>query len=133
MAVLGRRDFTRGALAVAGAVLSPFAPGRALAAPKMGGTLAYASVSGPGALDPHVSSSLVELEVIHNVFEGLVALDGQNATKPMLAVKATASADSMSYTFELRRGVKFQNGDELTAADVQASLERYQRVSPNAS
>ena len=98
-----------------------------------GGVLAYATVSGPGGLDPHVSSSLVELEVIHNVFEPLVTLDNQNATKPMLAAKASASPDAKTYTFELRKGVKFHNGDEMTSADVQASMERYGKVSPNAA
>ncbi len=108
--------------------LSPTAQAQA----KKGGTLVYATVSGPGTLDPHVSSSAVELEVINNVFEGLVALDNQNATRPMLAAKATVSPDSKTYTFELRRGVKFHNGDELTSADVKASMERYAAVSPNA-
>ncbi len=136
MASVKRRDFSRGmlglgALSLGALTLAPGA-GRAEAAPKKGGTLIYATLSGPGTLDPHVSSSAVELEVIHNVFEGLVALDNQNATRPMLATKATMSADAKTYTFELRRGVRFHNGDELTSADVKASLERYQRVSPNA-
>jgi peptide/nickel transport system substrate-binding protein len=129
MVALGRREFTRGALAI-GAL--SWLPKAALGDPKKGGVLAYATVSGPGGLDPHVSSSAVELEVIHNVFEPLVSLDNQNATKTMLAASATVSADSKTYTFQLRRGVKFHNGDEMTSADVQASMERYGKISPNA-
>ncbi|GGC89836.1 ABC transporter substrate-binding protein [Chelatococcus reniformis] len=132
MTMIGRRDFCRNGLALGALAALPLGISPASAEPKRGGTLVYATVSGPGTLDPHVSSSAVELEVIHNLFEGLVALDNQNATRPMLAAKATASDDARTYTFELRRGVKFHSGEEMTAADVKASLERYQRVSPNA-
>jgi peptide/nickel transport system substrate-binding protein len=130
MVALRRRDFARGALAVGALYWLPTTKS-AFADPKKGGVLAYATVSGPGGLDPHVSSSAVELEVIHNVFEPLVSLDNQNATKTMLAASAAASADAKTYTFVLRRGVKFHNGDEMTAADVQASMERYGAISPN--
>src|SRR3984957_4832817 len=132
MTDIGRRDFSKAALAVGALEWVPLGAQPASAEPKKGGVLAYASVSGPGTLDPHVSSGAVELEFIHNVFEPLVTLDNQNATKPMLAASTSVSPDSKTYTFQLRRGVKFHNGDEMTSADVQASMERYGRVSPNA-
>jgi peptide/nickel transport system substrate-binding protein len=63
-------------------------------------------VSGPGTLDPYITSSAVELEVIHNLFEGLVTLDAGNATRPMLASKAAASEDFKTYTFEPRKALR---------------------------
>lgn len=115
-----------------GLSLALAAPG-VLAEPKKGGTLNYAYAAGPGTLDPYVSSSLVELEVIHHLFEMLVAMDSKYGTKPMIAAKVDASPDSKVFTFTLRRGIKFHNGKELTSADVLASFERYRKVSPNAS
>ena len=85
--------------------------------------------SGPGTLDPYMASSAVELEVIHNLFESLVTLDAENDTRPMLAAKAAASEDFKTYTFELRKGVKFRNGQEMTSADVKASFERFKEAS----
>jgi peptide/nickel transport system substrate-binding protein len=102
------------------------------AEPRKGGNLVYAYVSGPGTLDPYVSSSAVELEVIHHIFESLVAVGENYETKPMLASKVDIGADAKIFTFTLREGVKFQNGKVMTSADVLASFERYRKISPNA-
>jgi peptide/nickel transport system substrate-binding protein len=110
-----------------------FGSGDAFAEPHKGGNLVYALVSGPGTLDPYVSSSAVELEIIHHIFESLVAVGEHYETKPMLASKVDMSEDAKTFTFRLRDGVKFQNGKVMTSADVVASFERYRRVSPNAS
>lgn len=120
-------------LGLAAALLAGTALATVEAQPKRGGSLTYAYVSGPGTLDPHVASSLVELEVIHHMFETLVAIDDNYNTRPSLASKVETSDDAKTFTFTLRKGVKFSNGKEMSSADVLASFQRYKAVSPNAS
>jgi peptide/nickel transport system substrate-binding protein len=102
-------------------------------AQKPDGILVYDNISGPGTLDPYVAGSLVELEIIHHLYEGLVEMDEHYAVKPMLASHVETSPDATVFTFTLRHGVKFSNGKEMTSADVLASFQRYQRISTNAS
>src|SRR6266700_1809566 len=98
-----------------------------------GGALVYSTVAGPASLDPYMAGSLIELEVIHEIFETLVAMDENYNSRPMLASKVETSNDAKTFTFTLRKGVKFSNSQEMTSADVLASFERFAQVSTNAS
>src|SRR4051812_27502365 len=97
-----------------------------------GGTLIYSTVAGPASLDPYMAGSLVELEIIHEMFETLVAMDENYNARPMLASKVDVGNAAKTFTFTLRKGVKFSTGQEMTSADVLASFERFARVSTNA-
>ncbi len=62
------------------------------------------------------------------IFETLYALDAGNNPQPALAVSADVSSDGLTWTFQLRPGVKFHNGQDFTSADVVASYERFLNV-----
>ncbi len=103
------------------------------AAQQRGGHVTYASGGGIGSLDPHAAGSLVELEVIHHVFETLVAMDESYNARPMLAAMVQVGDQARRFRFSLRRGVRFHNGEVVTSEAVLASFERYARVSTNAA
>lgn len=100
----------------------------AAAAPKVGGTLRVALPASPPTLDPHTTTHTAVREIGLHIFENLVTFDAKFKVVPQLAEKWEISADQKVYTFYLRKGVKFHNGKELTAEDVKASIERFQKV-----
>lgn len=57
------------------------------------------------------------------LFSGLTARDGENKIIPGLAEKWEYDRDSLTYTFTLRKGVKWHDGEPFTAADVKFTLE----------
>jgi peptide/nickel transport system substrate-binding protein len=63
--------------------------------------------------------------VLLNVVEGLVGYREDGSVGPLLAQSVDVSPDGRTYTFKLRKGVKFHNGAPLTSADVAWSWKRY--------
>ncbi|MBL8060796.1 MAG: ABC transporter substrate-binding protein [Chthonomonas sp.] len=88
------------------------------------GIFRYPIPTTPTTLDPATVEDGDTIDVLQQVFEGLVAWDENNNVIPMLAEKWEISPDGTNYTFTLRKGVKFHNGKELTSEDVKWSIER---------
>jgi peptide/nickel transport system substrate-binding protein len=97
--------------------------------PAYGGTLTAAIPSDPTSLDSGINTDALTIDIAQNIFETLFAPDKNWVIRPMLATGYTLSADRKTYTISLRTGVKFQNGQAMTSADVVASLERWFLVS----
>ena len=78
----------------------------------------------PETLDPARISDTYGRSVSQQIFDGLVQFDQTLVIKPSLAEFWRASRDGLTWTFELRRGVKFHHGREVTADDVVFSFTR---------
>src|SRR5699024_8045652 len=89
-----------------------------------GGAIRVAYSAQPPSLDPHMSAAIGTAEVMGHVFETLLTTDSEYNIKPMLAESYEQSEDGLTITFNLREGVPFHNGKEMTAEDVVASMNR---------
>jgi len=78
----------------------------------------------PG-LDPTVASAAAIGEVVHyNVFEGLTKINMDGSVGPLLAQSWRSDPDGKAYTFALRSGVKFHDGEAFDSSAVKFSFER---------
>ena len=97
-------------------------------APEGGGTYGGEVVVGitqePGIFDPHTSVAAGDEEILFNIFEGLVKCLPSGEFVPALATDYVISDDATIYTFTLRTGVAFHNGEPMTAEDVVYSISR---------
>ncbi len=130
------------AVAAAAPTLAAVAPTVAAAAataagqPKRGGILKIGLQADPTSLDPQKTSLTALFHVTEHIYSLLVQLGPDLTVKPDLAEKWDISADGKTYTFTLRKGVKFHSGRALTAADVKYTFDRLvdkATASPNAS
>lgn len=104
----------------------------ALAGPKNPDTFIKASASTIRTLDPAAAYDMASMQKVENIYDKLIAFDGPSLDKflPVLATEVPSltnggiSADGKTYTFKVRKGVKFEQGGELTATDVAYSVQR---------
>jgi peptide/nickel transport system substrate-binding protein len=93
--------------------------------PRMGGVLKVASIGEPPTLDIPMSTATIVYEIMWHVNESLFTYDKSFSPIPMLAESDSVTDKGLRHTITLRRGVKFHNGKEMTAADVVPSLRRW--------
>ena len=76
--------------------------------------------------DPHFASSTVEWSFLMNVFDALVVRQDDMTLGPGLAERWEIDDSKKVWTFHLRKGVKFSNGEPFDARSVKFTLERIQ-------
>ena len=79
----------------------------------------------PPGLDPTAGAASAIAEITHyNIYETLTKINADGSVTPLLAESWEVSPDLKTYTFKLRRGVKFQNGEPFNAQAVKFSFDR---------
>jgi peptide/nickel transport system substrate-binding protein len=93
--------------------------------PVRGGSVVVAMNAEPGFLDPTAGAGAETQRMMHqNVLEGLMGFQENGRVTPVLAASSpTISRDRLTYTFRLRRGVKFHNGSDFTSRDVKVKFD----------
>ena len=89
-----------------------------------GGVLKSAHDAEWTGLDPHVASTVSSFHVLANVVESLTTNNDNMELMPLLATEWEQSEDSNTWTFALREGVMFSNGEEMTSEHVVFSMNR---------
>ncbi len=118
MGLIGRLMAVVFALALAGA-------GAARAEPQQGGTLNSTLWPEPPGIVIGIHLNAPTLLPSSKIFEGLLTYDFALSPQPMLAESWEVSEDGLTYTFKLRQGVKWHDGEDFNAEDVVYSLTKF--------
>ena len=95
--------------------------------------LNVAIAANPPSLDPPTVNSNTVGGIGVHIYESLFQMNENYEPVPVLAESYEVSDDGMVYTFKLRQGVKFHNGEEMKADDVVASMNRWLELSAKAN
>ena len=93
-------------------------------APAQAGTLNFALAGNPDTLDPHKTSGTLTFQTVKSIYDTLAEPDMSGKIVPALAERWQVSEDALTWTFFLKKGVVFHNGDQFTAHDVKATFDR---------
>src|SRR5881394_3995281 len=96
--------------------------------PRSGGELVFVVPSEPPSYDAHQEETFGVIHPMAPHYSTLLRVDptDKTGTKPVgdVAESWTVSKDGLTYTFKLRKGVKFHDGSELTSKDVKATYDK---------
>jgi peptide/nickel transport system substrate-binding protein len=95
--------------------------------PKKGGILNFAVVAEPPTTDCHATTTFAMVHPVAPQYSTLLQFVGPHDNQKIvgdLAESWDVSQDGLTYTFKLRKGVKFHDGSDFTAADIKATYER---------
>ena len=101
-------------------------------APRNGGLLKFAVGAEPPNYDCHANSSFAFIHPVRPHYNTLLEFDTAKypAIKGDLAESWTIAKDGLTYTFKLRKGVKFHDGSNFTSEDVKATYDRIRKPPP---
>ncbi len=80
------------------------------------------------SLDPHLSAASGTEEIIFNIYEGLIKPNEKGELCPAVAESYEVAEEGLKYTFKLREGIKFHNGEAVTVDDVKFTFDRLMGV-----
>ena len=106
------------------AAVSAGAPANAEDNPQSGGTLTVVLSDYPvEGLNPHHRGAISQTQAVRNVYDALIAIDYDESFHPWLAESWTRSDDGLVWTFKLKQGVKFTDGEPFNAQAVKANFD----------
>lgn len=128
MTDLSRREFMYGIAATAAGTAIY---GRAFAqTPKRGGTLRFIPMADLKVLDPIWTTTYTTRDHGYMIYDTLFATDANLQIRPQMVDSYTVSRDYMKYNFTLREGLRFHDGQAVTAEDCVLSLQRWGKKDP---
>ena len=93
-------------------------------------TIIYAQGADPRGLDPALIDDGESAKIVVNIYEGLLKYNKDSTNvEPSLAESWDTSSDGLTYTFHLRKGVKFHDGTDFNAEAVKFNIDR--QLEPN--